>query len=408
MTSPGTTTGPQHVQSDPTGRWMLHELELAGPPGGPLEGLRFAVKDVIDVLGVRTSAGSPAWASSHQLPERHAPCVQALLDAGATLVGTAVGDELAFSVHGTNPHHGMPPNPAAPGHVPGGSSSGSASAVASRAVDFALGTDTGGSVRVPASYCGVFGLRPTWGRTDTTGVVPLAPSFDTVGWFAREPETLDLVGRVLLGLPGLPAADPTLVPVAEAFGVARPDVAKAVLAELRATFGASVTAERFLGVDLHDLASVRHTIQTFETWRAHGEWGRTRLADLGPGVRQRLEACSLTTVDQYDDARRRRDEICRQLVERVAPDELLCLPTTPTPAPSRDRLGEGAETRRANIFALGALAGLWGGPEVSMPAAKVDGLPVGTSLVGAPGCDERMLAFLRAAPRPSSTTSDTL
>ncbi|WP_426246500.1 amidase [Nocardioides sp. LHG3406-4] len=376
---------------------MLHELDIPGPAGGPLTGLRVAVKDVIDVAGVPTSAGSPAWAESHEVPENHAGAVQALLTAGAIIAGKAVSDELAFSVHGTNPHYGMPPNPAAPGHIPGGSSSGSASAVASGDVDIALGSDTGGSVRVPASYCGIFGVRPSWARSDTSGVVPLAPSFDTVGWFARDAATLERVGEVLLASSAVAPDALILVPLAEAFEVARADVAADVLAGLTETFGASVTAPRSLGFDLYDLAAVRYRIQTFETWQAHGEWGAPRLAQLGRGVRARLEASAHTTQTEYDDARRRRDEICQVLEDRVGPDEVLCLPTTPTPAPALDRLDEGSEERRTGVFALGAIAGLWGSPEVTVPGVRTEGVPVGTSLVGRPGDDLRLLAFLRQA-----------
>lgn len=379
---------------------MSHPLDIPGSPGGPLVGLRFAVKEVIDVGGVPTNAGSPAWAASHPVPDEHAPTVRMLLEAGATLAGKAVSDELAFSVHGTNPHYGMPPNPAAPGHVPGGSSSGSASAVASADVEFALGTDTGGSVRVPASYCGLFGIRPSWGGTDTTGAVPLAPSFDTIGWFARDPATLQRVGEVLLRVTPQPTRPLALVPVAEGLEVARGDVATEVLAGLSQSFGACVDVPRSLGVDLHQWAAVRYAIQSFETWQAHGEWGRSHLAELGRGVRQRLEACSRTTAEEYDDARRRRDEIRALLDERVGPDEVLCLPTTPTPSPALDGLEDGAEARRTTVFALGAIAGLWGSPEVSVPGVQVAGLPVGMSLVGRPGEDLRLLAFLTSGRHP--------
>jgi amidase len=165
-----------------------------GSPGGPLAGRRFAVKDLFAIAGHRACFGNPDWLSTHWAAEATAPVITWLLDAGAALVGTTVTDELAFSLTGENPHYGTPPNPAAPGRVPGGSSSGSASAVAGGLVDFALGTDTGGSVRVPASHCGIFGFRPTHGAVSPAGVLPFSPSFDTVGWFARDADTLAAVG----------------------------------------------------------------------------------------------------------------------------------------------------------------------------------------------------------------------
>ena len=161
-------------------------FSIAGAAAGPLAGLTFAVKDAIDLAGFRTGAGNPDWSRTHPPATATAPAVQAVLDAGASVVGKTITDELTFSLNGQNIHYGTPINPRAPGRIPGGSSSGSAVAVAGELVDFALGTDCGGSVRAPASYCGIFGMRPSHGRISTDGVFPLAPSFDTVGWFCRE------------------------------------------------------------------------------------------------------------------------------------------------------------------------------------------------------------------------------
>src|SRR6201997_2268337 len=162
-------------------------LQPTGP--GPLAGLDFAVKDLIDVAGHITGGGNPDWLRTHAAAARSAPVVEKLLAAGAALRGKTITDELAFSLEGGNAHYGTPLNPACPDRIPGGSSSGSASAVAARLVDFALGTDTGGSVRVPASFCGLFGFRPTHNAIPLTGVVPFAPSYDTIGWFASDAVT---------------------------------------------------------------------------------------------------------------------------------------------------------------------------------------------------------------------------
>ena len=148
--------------------------------------------------GVTACCGNPTWLETHAPAARTAPAVAALLDAGATLVGVTLTDELALSLTGENAHYGTPINIRCPDRVPGGSSSGSAAAVAARLCDFALGTDTGGSVRVPASHCGIYGFRPTHGAVATDGVCPLAPRFDTVGWFARDATTLARVGERLL------------------------------------------------------------------------------------------------------------------------------------------------------------------------------------------------------------------
>ena len=170
-------------------------VAVAGSGTGPLAGLGFAVKDLIDVAGVPTGGGNPDWPRFAPTPTRHAWVVQTLLEAGASVVGKTVTDEVSLGILGENAHDGTPLNPAAPERVPGGSSSGSASAVAAGDCDFALGTDSGGSVRVPASFCGLYGIRPTHGRIDFTGITVQAPSADTCGWFARDPVLFAVLAR---------------------------------------------------------------------------------------------------------------------------------------------------------------------------------------------------------------------
>jgi len=374
---------------------------VSGSPLGPLAGLEFAVKDVVDVAGVPTSAGNDAWARTHEAARKHALVVQTLLDAGANLVGKAVCDELAFSIDGTNPHHGTPMNPAAPGHVPGGSSSGSASAVASGLCDFALGTDTGGSVRVPASYCGVFGLRPTWGVVPLDGVVPLAPSFDTVGWLARELDVMRRVANHLL--PPIDAVEPyrQVVPVEEAFHLVDDVVAQALLAIVRDRWGQIVSPRR-LGVDLREWAEVRRVMQTFETWQVHGDWAVRYLDTLGPGVRARMVACADTTRTQYDEARAWRDDACSRLSSSVDDSEVLCLPSTGGPPPSLNSSESVKAEQRSRTFALTGVAGMWGAPQLSVPACRVRGLPVGLGLLGRPGDDHRLLRLVDDADGEST------
>src|ERR1700693_1657963 len=175
------------------------QFRLEGKPGGPLAGLTFAAKDLFDVAGHPTGGGNPDWARTHPVPTGHAWAVATLLDAGATLIGKTITDEVSLGILGENPFEGTPINPRAPGRVPGGSSAGSAAAVAAGLCDTALGTDTGGSVRVPASFCGLYGIRPTHGRLDRTGMLPQAPSSDTTGWVARGCATFALLSSALLG-----------------------------------------------------------------------------------------------------------------------------------------------------------------------------------------------------------------
>src|SRR5262245_2925217 len=195
-------------------------IRIPGAPGGPLAGLTFAAKDLFDVAGYPTGGGNPDWARQHRLPTRHAWAVQRLLDAGSTLIGKTITDEVSLGILGENPFEGTPLNPRAPDHVPGGSSSGSASAVAQALCDTALGTDSGGSVRVPASFCGLYGIRPADGRLDRRGMMPQAPSFDAIGWLARDADTFARVSEVMLG-EVIPPGLPTLLVVAvDAFGLA--------------------------------------------------------------------------------------------------------------------------------------------------------------------------------------------
>src|SRR3954470_6936114 len=203
-------------------------FRIAGRAGGPLSGLTFAAKDLFDVAGRPTGGGKPDWARTHAVPERHAWAVQTLLDADADLIGKTITDEVSLGILGENPFYGTPANPRAPGRVPGGSSSGSAAAVAAGICDTALGTDTGGSVRVPASFCGLYGIRPTHGRLDLSGMMSQAPTSDTTGWFARDRETFARVSAVMLD-EAIPDELPTrLVVATDAFALAEPETAAAL------------------------------------------------------------------------------------------------------------------------------------------------------------------------------------
>ncbi|HCP01139.1 MAG TPA: amidase, partial [Rhodospirillaceae bacterium] len=217
----------------------MDPVEITGVGEGPLKGFNFAVKDIINVEGVVTGAGNPDWYASHDPASRHATAVQRLLDAGANLAGKTITEEFAYGLIGENFHYGTPVNPRVDGGIPGGSSSGSASVVASKQTDFALGTDTGGSVRVPASFCGLYGIRPSHGRVSLDGVLPLAPSLDTCGWFAREASLFRRIAPVLLDWRDSPP--PARVLIAEdAFELVSEEVRNAlapVISRLEALYG---------------------------------------------------------------------------------------------------------------------------------------------------------------------------
>ncbi len=201
---------------------------IVGKARGPLSGLTFAAKDLFDVADVPTGGGNHDWPTGRAVPTQHSWAVQTLLDAGATLIGKTITDEVSLGILGENAFDGTPVNVRAPGRVPGGSSSGSAAAVAAGLCDTALGTDTGGSVRVPASFCGLYGIRPTHGRINVAGMMPQAPTSDTTGWFARDAATFSKVSAVMLGEQISQALPTRLVVAVDAFGFADANVAAAL------------------------------------------------------------------------------------------------------------------------------------------------------------------------------------
>jgi len=362
---------------------------IMAPAGsGPLDGTTFAVKDLIDVAGTVTGGGNPDWAAGRPPAARSAPVVDRLLAAGARLAGKTVTDELAFSLEGDNHHYGTPPNPAAPGHLPGGSSSGSASVTAAGLVDFALGTDTGGSVRVPASFCGLYAMRPTHDRIPLDGVVPFAPGYDTIGWFARDPAMLARVGAVLLG-PEDDGDITRLLVAADAFALADDDVADALRASLPPA--AEVTVFDATPADWREAyrvlqgAKIRHSL---------GAWIDAHRPGFGPAIAPRFaDAATITTADV---ARWRpwRDRVTARLTALLPADTALLLPTSPVPAlplaAGPDVIGD----FYARTLTLTAVAGHAGLPQVTWPAARIGGRPVGLSLVGPAGRDRALLRMM--------------
>ena len=374
-------------------------LRIAGAPTGPLAGLTFAAKDLFDVAGHPTGGGSPDWPRRHPVPTRHAWAVQRLLDAGATLIGKTITDEVSLGILGENPFEGTPLNPAAPEHVPGGSSSGSASAVAQGLCDTALGTDTGGSVRVPASFCGLYGIRPTHGRLDLTGMMAQAPSSDTTGWFARDAETFARVSAMLLDEPITPAALPTTLVVAnDAFGLADAETAAALQPMVR-------TLSALVGYVREDLlappglsvwARSQRTLQSSESWLTFKDWLDRDNPRLQFSVARGLVAAGAILESDRQGAALMRAEARARLAWLVPPGAILCLPTTPFPAPRKGLPLATLDPLRARMSCLTAVGGLTGVPQVSLPGATVDGRPVGLSIVGAPGSDAVLVAVAKA------------
>ena len=384
--------------SDPLGAFCLeNHAALKGSGSGPLAGLAFAAKDVFDIAGSRTGFGSPTWLNTHPPAVATAPAVRQLLDAGADMVGKALTDELTYSLNGQNAHYGTPVNPAAPGRIPGGSSSGSASAVAGGLADFALGTDCGGSVRLPASYCGILGIRPTHGRVPLEGVAPFTWSFDVAGWFARDADVFAAVGGVLLDDKEHPPARRLLFPM-DAFGTVDDEVADALAPSVELAAG---TIGRRKDITVSDEGLMPwfetfRTIQAWEIWSNHRDWIEEAKPDFGPGIRERVEWASQVTSEQVEAAHLRRDAIVGRIRGLFEEGDILCLPTSPRVAPLLDTPTDELEARiRAQAMCLLCIAGLAGLPQVSLPLATLDGLPLGFSLVGPWGGDSQLLELSR-------------
>ena len=367
-------------------------------PGGdgPLAGLTFASKDIFDVAGKVTGGGNPAWAATHGPAEANAWVVQQLLDAGAELAGKTITDELTRGIFGENVHYGTPTNPRALGRVPGGSSSGSAAAVAGELVDFALGSDTGGSVRVPASFCGLYGLRPTHGRIPRGGMLLQAPSYDTIGWFARDSDTFQRVGRVLLASDAEPALPSQLLIAEDAFELAEPATRAALAAAvegLEPMFEA-VTTVRLSPTSLTDWSNQQQILQSREAWEAVREWIDRVNPAFSFEVSDRYVTARSVTDEQVAAAQLRREDIVARMNEVFqGGNKVLCLPTTISPAPPTGQPVSLRHEVRLRNSALTSIAGNTGRPQISLPLAEVDGLPVGLSLLGDRSADEALIAL---------------
>ena len=367
---------------DPTGR-------------GPLSGLTFAVKDFIDVAGCRTGGGNPDWLASHPTVETSAPVVEALLAAGARLVGKTIMDELAFSLEGANDHYGTPVNPACPDRLPGGSSSGSAVAVAAGLVDFALGTDTGGSVRVPASFTGIFGFRPTHGRISTVGVVPFAPSYDTIGWLARDPSSLSIVGQTLLG-PGDATPISRLVQVSDAFALADPNAAS-LLRERARALGAVDEVTVFEGAEAEWLECYR-VLQGAEIWRHLGPWITANRPKFGAAIAPRFADAATIGEPAVTRYRIFRHTVAQRVRAMIPPGTGLVIPTTLGMALPLSTSSEEIGRFYKSALPLNAIAGHAGLPQVTIPVTQADGCPLGLSIVGAMSSDQALLDFATLIP----------
>jgi Asp-tRNA(Asn)/Glu-tRNA(Gln) amidotransferase A subunit family amidase len=370
--------------------WRVHGTPLLPPvSAGPLDGLGVAVKDLFAVGGFPVGAGNPRWLAQAGAEPADAWAVHALRAAGAAIVGIAQTDELAFSLSGANVHYGTPPNPAAPGLVTGGSTSGPAAAVASRLADIGLGTDTAGSIRVPASVCGLYGLRPTHGVIKPDGVLPLAPSFDTVGWLAADPSVLHAVGVLLL--PPAPAELPHRLLSAEPPADHVRRLADALGAELRVGPVPGTS-------DLAGLLTAFRTVQAAEAWQVHGRWITANPGALDGEVEARFRAGADVSTGMRSRAAAVLARSRAEALDALGEHSWLVLPAAAGPGHARDAVAAVKDAWRQATLRHTVVASAFGLPSCILPGVKRP--PVGTALVGPPGADHALLEAALRAARP--------
>lgn len=391
------------------------EITVEPTGSGQLDGIDVVVKDLYDVAGTVTGAGNPTLAAG-PVATTHAAAVTALLRAGARIVGKTATDELAMGMFGVNTHYGTPPNPAAPDRVPGGSSSGSASAVAAGLAPLGIGTDTGGSIRVPASFCGLFGLRPTHGRIDTAGVRPMAPGFDTVGLLSPDPALIGSAFRVLAGAPRRPRAISSVVLLTDLLAIATEGIAERTRATavrwakalgLRLREAPLIPARHEQAPDRHglppDLVTVFWPLMSRQLWLSNGDWVRRNRPLLGTGIEDRILAAAGITDEQVAAAQHQR-EILHLRFAQLLSDAVAVLPTTVDVAPLRSSSHDDLMAYRDRNLRLIVPASLCGSPQLSVPARVGSGagagraghIPFGISLLGLPGDDELLFGMADA------------
>lgn len=375
--------------------YVPHDIDapIRGAARGPLAGLTLAVKDMYDIAGQRTGGGNPAWLADHAPADRHAEAIACLLQAGASIVGRTICDEFLYSITGVNCHYGTPVNARAPARIPGGSSSGSAVTVAAGAADIGLGSDTGGSIRVPASFNGIYGMRPTTGRVSLAGAMPMSASFDTPGWFAASAGVLRSVGPVLLrGAASATPASRLLIardlldlcdaPVAEAFQ----RFSDRASAALPPSGEVTISPGGF-----HAWQEAFRSIQAHEVWAYYGRWLESHEVRMGMDIAERFAYARTVTSDAATQARSLMASARGHIRSLLDHGTVVLLPTVPVTAPLTTATSEVLNAFRTRTMAFTCIAGLGGVPQVTLPAGNSDGCPVGVSILGGADSDEVLL-----------------
>jgi len=375
--------------------FVEEEISFEPTGSGLLDGTVFAVKDVFSIEGYKSGAGNPDWLNTHEKSFRHAPVIERLLSQGAKLKGKTHTDEIMYSLNGENAHYGTPVNPKAPDRIPGGSSSGSAVVVSAGITDFALGTDTGGSVRIPSSYCGIYGFRPTHGVVSIEGVIPLAKSFDTVGWMTKNPELLYRIGKVLIDDQEKRGPFKQVFFSVDAWELLDERCKEELLSA--ASVIKEISQREWVVLSekgLDKWSSAFRILQGLEIWEEHGEWIQKENPSFGPGITERFQWTS--TLKRHESSKQENllAEVRKSITTLLGDNGILVIPTAPGPAPLLHLRGEKAEQYRAKTMQLSCIAGLAGVPQVTLPLAEVDGLPIGLSFIANHHQDLKLLNWV--------------
>jgi len=377
---------------------IVKRLDVRGAPSGPLSGLDVVIKDLFDIAGEVTSFGSPDWARHFGPALSHAWIVARLLDAGAHITAKTTTVELALGLEGRNIHYGTPLNPAAPDRLPGGSSSGSAAMVAGGHADVGIGSDTGGSVRIPASYCGIFGLRPSFGIIPLQGAAPLSPSFDTAGWFARDAATMLRVGASLL--PPAPPLSGLFLRIGPAWENADLAVRDALEPAARAL--GPMPAIDPVPEGLDPLFLAHRAVRDRETWANMGGFLESVKPDLDSLIASRFAVTKVATAEAAEAGMRLRRIFTARMNALLDNGAVLVMPTSPCPAPKRDAPQTELDVLRTRTMRAGILTAFAGVPELTIPVGRVDGAPVGISLIAGRGRDLALLQLGAGLSLPQS------
>ena len=358
---------------------------------GLLKDLKFVTKDMCDIKNFKTSCGNPDFYKKCKPANDFAPFLKKILNKGAKLKGITICDEFFYSVIGENNHYGTPVNLNAPNCVPGGSSSGSAAALTTNLYDFSIGSDTGGSVRVPASFCGLYGIRPTHGRIDATGVYPMAPSFDTIGWFSRDVDIFKKVGSVLLNKDEASNISFNSYVIAEDLLELAEENLQRQFNEYLNTNLPNLLRIKISIKDKAEIADYFRILQGGEIKEHVIPWIEKNNPEISKEINNRIKMASNITKDEINVANKFRKDLISEVNISLPKGNIAIFPTTPFSAPlcGQDEYALGAS--RKKLMSMTSITGMTSRPQISIPKLKDKTGPVGISLLGWENSDEILL-----------------